>query len=687
MTVADTLEMPVTEPVDVLVAGGGPAGTAAAAALARRGLRTLLVDAPAVGTVHDVLVSAPARHALTALGGRDEALPPPAGELDLWFGTRTRRVIDDAGMAVCDRARLLASLHRAATEAGAVPLAGRVADLRRADGGHRATLADGTVVTARHVVLATGPAPDGAADGAAAGAAGARLQCAQRFTGAAPGGRIVLQLVTPAGNDPKAQPSCVWVLPGTGGGFTIGVTGGGPDAGALMAGAVAGLAEADPRFAGARPDGPLSWGPVDSGFAPERAAAGGRLAVGDAAGLVNPFTGEGLSYAVQSGLLAAESIARHPDDPDKAALSYRGALTRAFVGYFETARHAARRYHLAWRVLAATAESDHPFFGKGRRAVLLPEGIAGVTAAEPLDPGLRESLVLRPFLAGCDEVSVAAVRGEWPFIARMLITGAGPTHRRLRPAALLCAGLMSTGGFPDIGHAPTGAAIELASLGGLAFLGPAAPAPPGGRGVDWASATTVLAGDFLLAQACTLVAEHAPELSWSFSDWLAELTVLRARYLDGAPGTSATDVFAAMFEYPLRAGALLADAPSATVAPLREFGRHCGRVFVHAEDVLAVRGLRTRLDTSLEAMLDGRVSALPDLLGAPGLTAGRVAADPRLRDEALAVAAAACREELELARKAAGEVGEEMPARILRSFAEAMAAPVLDVPAPAGTRP
>ncbi|MFB4309960.1 FAD-dependent oxidoreductase [Actinomadura sp. GTD37] len=677
----------MTEPVDALVVGGGPAGAAAAAALARRGLRTLLADDPRPGTLHDVLVSGPARHALETLGGWDDARTRPAGELDLWFGARTRRVIDDAGMAVCDRAGLVASLRGAAEEAGAVLLAGRVADVCRTDGGHRATLADGTTVTARHVVLATGPGParERAAD------AGTRLQCAQRFTGAAPGGRIVLQMVTPAGNDPKAQPSCVWALPGSGG-FTICVTGGGPDAQALMDQAVAGLAEADPRFAGARPDGPLSAGPVDSGFAPEHAVDDGRLVAGDAAGLVNPFTGEGLSYAVQSGLLAAESIAGHPDDPEAAARSYGRALTRAFVGYFETARHAARRYHLAWRVLAATAESDHPFFAKGRRAVLLPEGIAGVTAAEPLDPGPRESLVLRPFLAGCDEVSVASVRREWPFIARMLITGGGPVHRSLRPAVLLCAGLMSAGAFPDIGRATTGSAIELASLGGLAFLGPAAPARPGGRGVDWGSATTVLAGDFLLAQACALVAEHAPELSWSFSDWLAELTVLRARYLDAAPGTSATDVFAAMFEYPLRAGALLADAPAEAVGPLREFGRHCGRSFVHAEDVLALRGLRTRLDTSLAAMLDGRVSALPELLGTPDLTAARLAADARLHGEALAAAAAACREELELARKAAAEVAEEMPARILRGFAEAMAAPALDapvpgLPAPAGTRP
>ncbi|GGV21393.1 hypothetical protein GCM10010182_49540 [Actinomadura cremea] len=669
----------MTEHVDVLVVGGGPAGTAAAAALARQGLRTALSDDPPAGTFHDVVVSGPARHALGTLGGWDAASPRPIEALDLWFGARTRRVIDDAGMAVCDGARLTASLRGVAVETGVLPLSGRVTDLNRAGDGHRATLADGSVVTAAHVVLATGAAagrrPTGGDAGVDAGAAGARSQCARRFTGVEAGDRILLQLVTPAGSDPKAQPSCVWVLPASGGGVTISVTGGGRDPEALMAGALEGLAEADPRFGAARPDGPLSSGPVDSGFAPEHAVDDGRLVVGDAAGLVNPFTGEGLSYAVQSGLLAAESIARHPDDPEAAARSYGRALTRAFVGYFETARHAARRYHLAWRVLAATAESDHPFFSKGRRAVLLPEGIAGVTAAEPFEAGAGESLLLQPFLAGCDEVSVAAVRREWPFIARMLITGGGPTHRSLRPAVLLCAGLMSAGAFPEVGRVTTGSAIELASLGGLAFLGPAAPAPPGGRGVDWSSATTVLAGDFLLAQACTLVAKHAPELSWSFSDWLAELTVLRARYLDAAPGTSATDVFAAMFEYPLRAGALLADAPSGAVAPLREFGRHCGRAFVHAEDILALRGGRTRLDTSLAAMLDGRVSALPELLDEPGLTAARLAADPRLRDAALAAAAAACREERELARKAAAEVAEDLPARILLGFADAVAAP------------
>ncbi len=675
MTTDHTLETPVTEQVDVLVVGGGPAGTAAAAALARRGLRTALCDDPPGGTFHDVIVSGPARHALGTLGGWDEASTRPIETLDLWFGARTRRVIDDAGMAVCDGARLTASLRVAAAEAGAVPLGGRVTGLDRTGDGHRATLADGSVVTAAHVVLATGAASSRRHAGGDAGAAGARSQCARRFTGVEADDRILLQLVTPDAADPKAQPSCVWVLPASGGGVTISVTGGGRDPEALMAGALQGLAEADPRFAGARPDGPLSWGPVDSGFAPEQAVDDGRLVVGDAAGLVNPFTGEGLSYAVQSGLLAAESIARHPGDPEAAARSYGRALARAFVGYFETARHAARRYHLAWRVLAATAESDHPFFSKGRRAVLLPEGIAGVTAAEPFDAGAEESLLLQPFLAGCDEVSVAAVRREWPFIARMLITGGGPTHRSLRPAVLLCAGLMSAGAFPDIGRVTTGSAIELASLGGLAFLGPAAPALPGGRGVDWSSATTVLAGDFLLAQACTLVAKHAPELSWSFSDWLAELTVLRARYLDAAPGTSATDVFAAMFEYPLRAGALLADAPSGAVAPLREFGRHCGRAFVHAEDLLALRGERTRLDTSLAAMLDGRVSALPELLDEPGLTAARLAADAGLRDAALAAAAAACLEERGLARKAAAELTEDLPARVLLGFADAVAAP------------
>ncbi|GLZ09462.1 hypothetical protein Acsp03_69280 [Actinomadura sp. NBRC 104412] len=55
--------------------------------------------------------------------------------LDLWFGGRTRRQIADAGMAVCDLARLREWLLQAALGAGAQPLVGEVAVLRASEHG------------------------------------------------------------------------------------------------------------------------------------------------------------------------------------------------------------------------------------------------------------------------------------------------------------------------------------------------------------------------------------------------------------------------------------------------------------------------------------------------------------------------------------------------------------------------
>jgi geranylgeranyl reductase family protein len=49
-------------------------------------------------------------------------------------------------------------------------------------------------------------------------------------------------------------------------------------------------------------------GPLPMGFSRSPSAVPGMLVVGDAAGLVNPFNGEGIAYAMESGELAAELI-------------------------------------------------------------------------------------------------------------------------------------------------------------------------------------------------------------------------------------------------------------------------------------------------------------------------------------------------------------------------------------------
>ncbi|HWD45221.1 MAG TPA: geranylgeranyl reductase family protein [Actinomycetota bacterium] len=65
----------------------------------------------------------------------------------------------------------------------------------------------------------------------------------------------------------------------------------------------------------------------------------GVLFVGDAAGLVNPFNGEGIDYAMESGELAAQAGLAALESGDRARLlSYRAAVEHRFGSYFAVGR-------------------------------------------------------------------------------------------------------------------------------------------------------------------------------------------------------------------------------------------------------------------------------------------------------------------------------------------------------------
>ncbi|SFI28107.1 Dehydrogenase (flavoprotein) [Streptosporangium canum] len=663
---------------DVLIVGAGPAGAITAAELARHGLRAVLAGEEAGEADYDLVLSGAAMRGLASLGALEEVAARVVDTVELRLGQGGGHVLPEAVNAACERRHLVGGLRRTAIAAGAIRLPGRVTDPERRDGAWHASIG-GATVSARHLVVATG-APSGGTPHATG------LLCAQRYSGVNLTGSIVLALPAPRTIDPAERPTCVWAVPGAQAGTcTIGASRLGPgDPDELLEAARAVLAEGDRRFAGAVPAGPPVTGVLNSGFAPEHSVHDGRLLVGDAAGLVNPFTGEGLSYAVQSALLAARAIAAHPDDPDAAGRAYTRRLSATFVGYFETATHAARRYHLAWRVLVATAGDERPVSAKVRRAVLTPDGFSGLTAADLMPLPAPDVALLGPFLLACDEVAVSAVRKEWPFIARLLIAGEHSPHRRLRPAAPFFAALLAGGKPPDAAFATLAAAIELATLGALAFLGPMPPRAAPGRRVDWAVASTVLAGDFLLAQASRLVAASAPEVSWSFADWLGELAALRAARVDPAGRSRAGEVFAALLEFPSRVGAQLGGASPETVRALRDFGHHSGYAFLHAEEVLAVRGERTRLDVTLPGMLSGRLSAIPDVL--PEVTGALLAGDPGARSKALDLAVTACRDAHRAALGALENVAHPVSARILESFVATVCAPGAPAPpsSPAG---
>ena len=69
----------------------------------------------------------------------------------------------------------------------------------------------------------------------------------------------------------------------------------------------------------------------------------GLLLVGDAGGMVNPFNGEGIAYAMESGAMAAETIVQALGRPtadarERALEAYPAALKDAYGGYYTLGR-------------------------------------------------------------------------------------------------------------------------------------------------------------------------------------------------------------------------------------------------------------------------------------------------------------------------------------------------------------
>ncbi len=69
-----------------------------------------------------------------------------------------------------------------------------------------------------------------------------------------------------------------------------------------------------------------------SGWKNNRLAGDGWLAVGDAGGLVDPITGEGLYYAMRSGDLASQVVLNDSHSLAERAQAYRTLLRRDFIG-------------------------------------------------------------------------------------------------------------------------------------------------------------------------------------------------------------------------------------------------------------------------------------------------------------------------------------------------------------------
>lgn len=341
---------------DVIVVGAGPAGSALAYFLAAQGVDVLLLDKsdfPRDKTCGDG-VSPRALHVLRAMGllgpllavgykvrrvllfapnGRELSSPvPPYGELPDYSLVVPRYQLDDL-------------IRERAVAAGAEFCSGvNVVDVIRVGGqfvGVRATTPDGPMeMRARLTVLATGASTSLLER--------ARLLLAPPAFGRA--ARTYYEGMRGLSDAVEFHFDSV-PLPGYGWVFPVSPTAANVGAGYFVRAGQRPLRNS-PRQAfdefianpyvtrlleGARRIAPIKGYPLRFDFPTARTAFPGLLLVGEACGLVNPLTGEGIDYAVESAEVAAEKIGaalRMGEAPERTMQQYSQALRDRFLRAF-----------------------------------------------------------------------------------------------------------------------------------------------------------------------------------------------------------------------------------------------------------------------------------------------------------------------------------------------------------------
>jgi flavin-dependent dehydrogenase len=134
----------------------------------------------------------------------------------------------------------------------------------------------------------------------------------------------------------------IWVFPRCGH-LSVGICGKGEPAHALRARLERYMDEKGIAYKGAAFYGHMLPSLETPGWRKNRVSGEGWLAVGDAAGLVDPITGEGLYYAMRSGDLASQVALNESQSLAEKAHAYRNLVCRDFASDLEFGASIARR--------------------------------------------------------------------------------------------------------------------------------------------------------------------------------------------------------------------------------------------------------------------------------------------------------------------------------------------------------
>lgn len=305
---------------DVLIVGAGPAGSAAATLLARAGIDVVLVDQhafPRDKVCGDGLIP-DAHRALRRLGVLDEVMAQaqPVTHAGL-ISPRGIRVDVPGTLAVLPRRELDEIVCRGAVRAGARMFAPVrfVAPVEDAGAVVGARLAHGDMqreVRCRWLVLASGAVPQALiAAGMALRQAPSGVALRGHLKNDAMRGRIdKLEVVWHR----AVAPGYGWIFPCRDGVFNVGVgvferrAGGEGNLRGLFDAFTRIYAPARELVAGGHWLAPLRGAPLRTSLQGARFSRPGLLVTGEAAGSTYAFTGEGIGKAMETGMLAAESL-------------------------------------------------------------------------------------------------------------------------------------------------------------------------------------------------------------------------------------------------------------------------------------------------------------------------------------------------------------------------------------------
>jgi flavin-dependent dehydrogenase len=137
----------------------------------------------------------------------------------------------------------------------------------------------------------------------------------------------------------------IWVFPRCGH-LSVGICGKGEPAQSLRARLERYMDEKGIAYKGAAFYGHMLPSLESPGWRKNRLAGDGWLAVGDAGGLVDPITGEGLYYAMRSGDLASQVVLNDAHSLAEKSQAYCGILRRDFAADLEFGASLAKRVFL-----------------------------------------------------------------------------------------------------------------------------------------------------------------------------------------------------------------------------------------------------------------------------------------------------------------------------------------------------